>query len=125
MYLTAAEYYSITERPTAEATNARIKLACQLLDARIGNYTRETDGWKLDLDDLLDYKVDAVKTWVAYMIAYLKDNGDKAPSSASLHLSKFSVTEKGQSNMGLPEELAFVDAVLVSSGVINRRVVTS
>ncbi len=122
-YLTAAEYNNITERPAAEATDARINRASLLLDARIGNYEPDEDtGWKLNMDDISTNQEFAVKEWVAQMIAFLYDNHDGAPSAASLSLGRFSVTEHGQKGHVLPEALNFADAILASSGAIKRGV---
>jgi len=122
-YITAVEYNSIMERPQAEATTARIKRASLLLDARIGNYYPDEDtGWKLDIDDLSIDQENAVKEWLSQMIAYLYDNNDIAPSTASLSLGRFSVTEYGQKGRVLPESLCFADSILVSSGLVKRGV---
>jgi hypothetical protein len=122
-YITAAEYNSITGRTKAEATSGRITRACLLLDARIGNYPPDaTTGWKLDMDDLTVHQERAVHEWVAFMIAFLYDNDDVAPSAASLTLGRFSVTEHGQQGNLLPERLGFVDTILISSGLIKRGV---
>lgn len=119
-YITASEYSEITGRSELEATTHRIQYASMLLDSRIGNYLRGDDGWKLDLENLLEYKSSAVKQWVAYMVSYLYDYNDSAPSSASLSLGRFSVKENSQ--QGLPEQLSFADSVLVSSGLVVRGV---
>ena len=122
-YITAVEYNSIMERPQAEATTARIKRASLLLDARIGNYYPDEDtGWKLDIDDLSIDQENAVKEWLSQTIAYLYDNNDIAPSTASLSLGRFSVTEYGQKGRVLPESLCFADSILVSSGLVKRGV---
>ncbi len=122
-YLTASEYNSISDRPQAEATTARINRASLLLDARIGNYLPDEDtGWKLDIDNLPKNQENAVKEWIAQMVAFLYDNGDVAPTAASLSLGRFSVTEHGQKGQILPEALNFADSILVSSGIIKRGV---
>jgi hypothetical protein len=121
-YITSAEYVQITGRSSLEATDARLKRASMLLDSRIGNYLVSEAGWKLDLTTLPVHQVDAVKEWVAQMTAFLYENGDSAPTSASLSLGRFSVTEHGQKDRLLPESLGFADSVLVSSGVIKRGV---
>ena len=122
-YLTANEYNDVTGRPQVEATDFRIKKASMLLDARIGNYIPdEKTGMKLDVKNLPIHQRDAVKAWVAQMVAYLFDNGDSAPSAASITLGRFSVTEHGQQGRILPESLGFVDALLVSSGLVRRGV---
>lgn len=122
-YITASEYNSITERDQAEATNARIKRASLMLDARIGNHIPdETTGLKLDVDKLSKHRQNAVKEWVAQMVMFLYDNGDVAPSAAHLSLGRFSTTSHGQGNQVLPVELNFADSILVSSGVVRRGV---
>ena len=122
-YLTANEYNDITGRSQVEATDFRIKKASMLLDARIGNYIPdEKTGMKLDVKSLPIHQRDAAKAWVAQMVAYLFDNGDSAPSAASITLGRFSVTERGQQGRILPESLGFVDALLVSSGLVRRGV---
>lgn len=122
-YLTANEYNDITGRSQVEATDFRIKKASMLLDARIGNYIPdEKTGMKLDVESLPAYQSNAVKAWVAQMVAYLYDNNDSAPSAASITLGRFSVTEHGQQGRILPESLGFVDALLVSSGLVRRGV---
>lgn len=122
MYLTATEYAQLTGRNWREATDARLQRASMLLDARIGNYPVLASGWKLDLLSMPVYQVNAVKEWVAQMTAFLYENGDSAPTSASLSLGRFSVTEHGQKDRLLPESLGFADSVLVSSGLIRRGV---
>jgi hypothetical protein len=122
-YLTAAEYHVITGRPHSEATDSRIKRASMLLDARIGNYIPdETTGMKLDMDSLPVFQSDAVKEWVAQMVAFLYENSDHAPSTASVTLGRFSVTEHGQQGKPIPEALIFADTLAVSSGLVRRGV---
>lgn len=121
-YITSAEYAQLTGRNWREATDARLQRASMLLDARIGNYPVLASGWKLDLLSMPVYQVNAVKEWVAQMTAFLYENGDSAPTSASLSLGRFSVTEHGQKDRLLPESLGFADSVLVSSGLIRRGV---
>ncbi|HQD86974.1 MAG TPA: hypothetical protein PK822_08730 [Bacillota bacterium] len=123
MYITPEEYEEITGRDKEEAIPGRIKIATQLLDARIGPRERDIfTGLKLDLATLPVHQKEAVKTWCAHMIAYLVDNGDKAPTTESLTLGRFSVTQHGQKETLVPEELGFADSILVSSGLINRKV---
>jgi hypothetical protein len=124
MYITNTEYAEITNRAEVEATTQRIKYACMLLDSRIGYYERNDDGWKLDTDDLKDYELDAVKQWIAFMITYLFENNDTAPSTASLTLGRFSITQNGQQEQVLPEQLRLADIILISSGLIKRGVDT-
>jgi hypothetical protein len=121
MYLTATEYENITGSDASEATENRLKRACLLLDARIGYYERDDDGWKLDPDGLANYQSDIVKEWVAWMVAFLALNNDQAPSAASVSLGRFSVTEHGQQGKIIPEQLGLVDAMLDDSGLVNRR----
>lgn len=121
MYIKASEYVDLTGRDLADATDARIKRASIILDSRIGYYKRNDDGYKLTMDSLPGYQQDAVKEWVAQMVAFLADNNDQAPSAASLTFGRFSVTEHGQKGQNLPESMALADAVLVSSGLINRK----
>ncbi len=124
-YITAEEYNSIIERPQDEATDVRIRRASQLLDARIGNYLPDKDtGRKLNLDNAPKHQKDAVKEWTAQMVSFLFDNGDAAPSAASLSLGRFSVTEHGQKGQVLPERMNLVDSILVSSGIVRRGVIS-
>ena len=124
MYLTAEEYTEITGRAEAEATDARIKRACQLLDSRIGNYSVDlTTGLKLDLDDLTVAEKAAVQEWVARMIVYLYENNDYGPMSANVSLGRFSVSRYANQQQGvLADEMMLADSVLVGSGLIRRRV---
>lgn len=122
MYITPVEYQEITGRDKAEAVAGRIKIATQLLDARIGPRERDImTGLKLDVDALPVHQKDAVKAWCAHMIAYLTDNGDKAPTTETLSLGRFSVTEHGQKESIIPEELGFADSILAASGLINHK----
>lgn len=125
-YITAAEYEAITERPQAEATDARIKRASQLLDARIGNYPFDAKtGFKLDVDILPKHQREAVKDWVAHMISFLYENGGVAPAAlGALKLGRFSVSQHGGAQPGhvLPDEITYMDAILVSSGIVKRGV---
>jgi hypothetical protein len=121
-YITAAEYEQITGRDRLEATDARLQRASMLLDARIGNYPVLASGWKLDLLNLPVHQVNAVKEWVAQMVAFLYENSDIAPSSASVSLGRFSVTEHGQKGTLIPESLGFADAALIAAGLIRRGV---
>lgn len=135
MYITSTEYNTLTGRAASECTTVRLTIACKLLDNRIGNYPINDDGYKIrDSDWVVMYqgqyqtlhqsKIDAVKLWVAIMISYLTDNNNKPPSAANnLKLGRFSVGKSsGSSSSLLPGELVYADAVLVSSGIINRRV---
>ena len=118
-YITASQYSSITGRYQAEATDARIKRASLLLDARIGNYPTTSDGWKLDIAMLSTKQLAAVEEWVAQMVTFLYDNGDFSPSSASITLGRFSVTEHGQQTKSIPEQVSFADTILVSAGLVR------
>lgn len=123
MYITAQEYMAITGRDESEAIAGRLKIATQLLDARIGPRSRDIiTGLKLAVADLPAHQQDAVKTWCAQMVAFLVDNDDKAPSTKSLQLGRFSVTEHGQREQVIPEEIAFADSILATSGLITRAV---
>ena len=126
MYITPMEYNEIVRRPIIQATDSRIRRACMLLDARIGNYLPdETTGLKLDIDSLPVYQQNAVKEWVAQMVAYLYDNGDSSPASAGLKLGRFSVTASNTGGRLIPDDLLFADAGIVSAGLIKRGVVSS
>ena len=133
MYITATEYNSLTGRPIADANTIRIMLACKLLDSRIGNYPINSDGYKISSNwvvydgeniTLHQSKIDAVKLWVATMISYLTDNNNKPPSAANnLKLGRFSVGKAGTiGDSFLPAEIGYADSILVSSGIINRKV---
>ncbi len=119
VYLTAAEYASITGRPEAEAEDRRIEQATQLLDARIGAYTRQDDGYKLEISALEAHKATAARTWVARMVAYLHDHDDEPPSGDAVTLGRFSV--RPSSSGLLPAELRFADQQLVGAGLVNTR----
>ncbi len=125
MYITSSEYNALTGRPAAEATAARIKRASQSLDARIGNHRIMTTGWKLEIDELPADQQAAVKEWTARMIAYLTENGDEAPSTDGVTLGKFSLSKSAGNSgsvMGIPGEMRFADNILVSTGLIKRKV---
>lgn len=121
-YITATEYAQLTGRNWREATDARLQRASMLLDARIGNYPVLASGWKLNLLSLPVHQVNTVKEWVAQMVAFLYENSDVAPSSASVSLGRFSVTEHGQKGSLIPESLGFADAALIAAGLIRRGV---
>jgi hypothetical protein len=123
MYITAAEYATITGHASTEATEARRKRASLMLDARIGYYDRNSDGYKLDLDGLTNYQKDIVQDWVAWMVVFLTDNNDMSPSAASVSLGRFSVTEHGQQGNPIPEQMSLSDQMLESSGLVNRAAV--
>lgn len=122
MYITAAVYAGITGRDASEATEARLKQASLLLDTRIGYHTRQDSGWKLDMDELEGYQENAVVQWVAYMVQYLYDHGDSAPSAASVRLGRFSVTQPAEGQGLMPDTLGFADAQLVAAGMVRTRV---
>jgi hypothetical protein len=134
MYITSAEYNTLTGRPAAEANTIRLTIACKLLDSRIGNYPINTDGYKISSAWVLydegeniklhQSKIDAVKMWVSMMVSYLTDNNNKPPSAANnLKLGRFSVGKAGTiGDSFLPAELGYADSILVSSGIINRKV---
>lgn len=136
MYINSTEYNTLTGRSSSECTTIRLKIACNLLDSRIGNYAINSDGYKIRSDWTIFYKgqyqelhqskIDAVQLWVATMISYLVDNNNNPPSAASnLKLGRFSVGKSTPSNSSnLPSELGFADSILVSSGIINRKVAT-
>lgn len=124
-YITASEYTELTGRDEGEATAARIQSASMLLDARIGNYTRNDDGWKLDITGLKAHEERAVKLWTSQMVAYLYENDDILLPASSLSLGRFSVSEStGESQGSLPKKLQLADNILVSSGLIQRSVNT-
>lgn len=136
MYITAAEYLSLTGRPASEASTYRLTIASKLLDARIGNYIIQDDGYKIDsstwkvwwngiLTEISQAKKDAVKLWVSQMVSYLTDNNDSPPSNdQNVKLGRFSVGNNSNLNSIklIPDSMNFVDSILVSSGIINRAV---
>lgn len=135
MYITANGYNLLTGRPTTECTTIRLRIACKLLDSRIGNYPANQDGYKINTNNwsimiygqyqiLHQSKIDAVKLWVATMISYLTDNNNNPPTVANnLKLGRFSVGKNTPSNStNMPGELGFADDILISSGIINRKV---
>ena len=132
-YITAVEYNDLTGKDASQATTNRLYLASKLLDSRIGNYPIFEDGWKINSDWKVDVdginmslhqsKVDAVKLWVANMISYLYDNNDKPPGTATgVKLGRFSVSGTSSNSSNIPDELSYIDSVLISSGIINRKV---
>lgn len=136
MYITSTEYNLYTGRPSSEATNLRINISCKLLDSRIGNYPFDESGYKINnefqiwsggvLETLHQSKIDAVKMWCSQMVAFLYDNNDVPPSiqTDNIKLGRFSVggSSTGQQAGILPNEMLFVDSILISSGIIKRRV---
>jgi len=123
MYITAAQYATITGRNASEATEVRRKRASLFLDARIGYYERNDDGYKLDLDGLTNYQKEIVQEWTAWMVVFLYDNNDLSPSAASVSLGRFSVTEHGQQGQVIPEQMSLTDHLLETSELINRSAV--
>ena len=132
-YITATEYNSLTGKDASQATSNRLYMASKLLDSRIGNYPIFEDGWKItsewkvDMDGLNltlhTSKIEAVKRWVAAMVSYLFENGDKPPSTGSgVKLGRFSVSGTSSSSTSVPDELSYIDSILVSSGIINLKV---
>ena len=134
MYISSSEYNSLTGRVASECTDLRLTIACKLLDSRIGNYPIHSSGYKIRHDWVVVIrgqniilhvsKQKAVKMWVASMVSYLVDNNNNPPSqSNNLKLGRFSVgKDNSSSSTSLPGELGFVDSILVSSGIINRKV---
>ena len=133
MYITPTEYNTITGRDSAEATTIRITLSSKLLDSRIGNYPifenigyKINSSWQVEEDGvnttLTKSKKDAVQMWVAQMVSFLYDNNDTPPTSESgVSLGRFSVN--GSSNISnIPDEVKYADSILISSGIINRKV---
>lgn len=134
-YITASEYIEFTGRDSSEATTIRLNVASKLLDSRIGNYGTYSDGWKINTNDSTWYvnnfdaltteqKV-AIKMWVAEMVKNLYLNGDSAASNNNLKLGRFSVSKYASSSKSsslLPEQMGYIDNLLVSSGLINRRI---
>ena len=137
MYITSTEYNTYTNRPTSECNTLRLTIACKLLDSRIGNYPINSDGYKIRSSDfaimyqgkyiiLHQSKIDAVKMWVAAMISFLTDNNNQPPSNMNnLKLGRFSIGKSKSStysSITVPDELGIVDSLLISSGIINRKV---
>ena len=136
MYITSTEYNSYTGRPATEATTVRIRIASKLLDSRIGNHGTYDNGWKIDKNDDITWKVDdyyelthdqmiAVKMWVSAMVSCLYDNDDKPITNKNVKLGRFSVGNAGGMsvfNQVLPEEMNYHDSILISSGIIRREI---
>jgi len=124
-YLTASEYNTYTGRSVSEALDRRLTMASKLLDTRIGVYSRQTsgdyEGYKLDLDDLFAYQVEAVKTWVAWMVAALYLNNDSPGTFQQIKLGRFSVSEE-KSQSDLPDTVLWADYQLKDANLINRRI---
>jgi hypothetical protein len=135
MYITNTEYASLTDRAAAEATAVRIKIACKLLDSRIGNYPTYENGWKIDnklstwyidnYTELTQDQKEAVQMWVAGMIEYFVVNGTMSSNNDNIKLGRFSVNKSKNSQAKiLPDEMNYYDTILVSSGLINRSINT-
>jgi hypothetical protein len=136
MYITDTEYKSFTGRPKTEATKVRIRIASKLLDNRIGNHGVYSNGWKIDKDSYDEWYVDnntllahdqviAVKMWVSVMVSCLYDNDNKPVTNKNVKLGRFSVGNSGESsifNKVLPDEMAYQDSILISSGIIKRAI---
>lgn len=123
MYITSTEYVAYTGRDASEATETLIARSCMLLDGRIGIYKRQSDGYKLDLSELPDYQVVAVKDWVAHMVAHMADTGGSTPTGANVTLGRFSVSQESNSGKVLiPDSMGYIDSALVASGLIQRAV---
>lgn len=133
MYISAAKYSFLTGRDASEATLMRIRLACKMLDSRIGNHGTNTEGWKIDdsdsdtwyVDDYTEVtqdQKDSIEMWVAKMIETLYLNGDSPSTSKNVRLGRFSVGAGSSSTNNLPDEMSYYDSILVSSGIINRNI---
>lgn len=132
MYISAEQYAFLMGRDASEATIIRIKLACKLLDSRIGNHGTYSSGWKINFDsdtwyvdekEVLSEQKEAVEMWVAKMIQVLYENGDSPETTKNLKLGRFSVGNgSNTSNANLPSGLELYDSILVSSGLINRNI---
>lgn len=120
MYITSIEYAQLTGKDASEATDNRITMASTLLDSRIGNYPFNSDGYKLDVDELVTVQSRAVKLWVSQMVSYLYDNDDETPDSENISLGRFSVS--GQSSQLLPQSMRYADTLLINSGLVKRGV---
>lgn len=147
MYLTATEYNTYTGRAASEATTIRITTACKMLDSRIGNYQINQDGWKIDAsgdtwyiylpqqytyncsplnsiyNEVTIAQKQAIKMWVAGFIEQTVLYGTKPQSNNNIKLGRFSVNNGSNNNTQiLPQNMGYYDSILISSGIINRRV---
>lgn len=131
-YITATEYNTLTGNDASQATTNRLYMASKLLDARIGNYPVFETGWKIDNDWRVDVdginmtlhlsKKEAVKLWVASMVAFLYGNNDNPPGTNSgVKLGRFSVSGTSGNSSSVPDSLSYIDNILVSSGIINHK----
>lgn len=136
MYITSTDYNTYTGRDASEATTLRIMTACKLLDSRIGNYPINEDGYKINddfkvwnvgvLETLHQSKIDAVKMWCSKMVEslYINDNNPSSIKANNVQLGRFSMGGQSNNSMQtgvLPDEMAYVDNILISCGIINRR----
>jgi len=132
MYLNAMEYASITGSPAGDATYSRIYQACKMLDSRIGNYAVYDSGWKIDysittwyvngLTEVMEDQKQAIKIWIANLIAVFVINGSMPSATKSVTLGRFSVNKGGAGGAILSDEMGYADSILISSGIINRSV---
>lgn len=135
MYLTSTEYNTYTGRPSSEATTLLIRQACKLLDSRIGMHGVYSNGYKIDtFSSTSNWYVDnyyivtedqkeAIKMWVSSMIQEMVVSGSISSSNIdSVSLGRFSVKKgSSSSNQILPSSMEYVDSILISSGIIKRR----
>ncbi|MFA6711920.1 MAG: hypothetical protein WCS33_04355 [Candidatus Caldatribacteriota bacterium] len=135
MYLTSIEYNTYTGRPSSEATPLLIRQSSKLLDSRIGIHGVYSNGYKIDtFSSATNWYVDnyyivtedqkeAVKMWVASMIQEMVISGSISSSNIdSISLGRFSVKKgSSSSNQILPSSMGYVDSILISSGIIKRR----
>jgi hypothetical protein len=132
-YITSNEYAALTGRDTSEATTIRLNISSKLLDSRIGNYGTYQNGWKIDTSGTTWYinnfepvtvdQKEAIQMWIAEMIKNLYLNGDSSSQNNDLRLGRFSVSKsKNSTGQILPESMGYIDSILISSGIINRRI---
>ena len=149
-YITSSEYAALTGRDSSEASLIRINIASKLLDSRIGNYGIYQNGQKIDTtsstwyvspiflpddrefvnDSNTNYKVavttgqkEAIKIWVSGMITELYNSGNSSSTEDNLKLGRFSVSKSKNSNGAiLPQSMGYHDSILISSGIIEKRV---
>ncbi len=123
-YIDDSAYASTTGRDAAEATAGRLTRASRLLDQRVGCWARQTSGdytgWRLDYAGLDAYQQEAVTEWVAWMVAYLYDNGDQVDvGGSSVQLGRFSLSRSVVKETGMPGKMQFADAQLVDAGMVR------
>lgn len=149
-YITSSEYAALTGRDSSEASAIRINLASKLLDSRIGNYGIYQSGWKIDTSSSTWYvspiflpddrefvnvsntsyknevttgQKEAIQIWVAGMITELYNSDNVASTEDNLKLGRFSVSKsKNSSSAILPQSMGYHDSILISSGIVERRV---